>query len=170
MQALHNQLDVLSEQTKELYGEEIDELVGFPFYDDEDDVLNFIHHYVMMNRPVIFRNAIPDWPALEKWNVDYFKKVIGDKEISVACTPNGKADAVHEGKFIKPMEIKMEFSKFIKLIQNKRRTLEQDIPKEQADEEEYNGMNSMNTIFYAQHQNSSLTKVRNFYQWYFKYF
>ncbi|KAF0981735.1 hypothetical protein FDP41_012392 [Naegleria fowleri] len=162
---LHHQLDLLSEQTRELYcggseleEAEIEELNGFPCYDDEDEILNFIQHYVSFNKPVVFRNAVCDWPAFDKWNVNYFKQVIGEREISVACTPNGKADAVHDGKFIKPMELKMSFSQFIRLLQNKRRLLKEDISPEEAKEEDVNGMNSMNTIFYAQHQNSSLTK------------
>ncbi|EFC44270.1 predicted protein, partial [Naegleria gruberi] len=116
--------------------------------------LNFVHHYISANKPVIFRNALEGWPASEKWNVEYLKQVLSDKEISVACTPNGKADAVHEGKFIKPMEVKMKFNQFMQFMTNKRRF--NNLPDKE--EEEFNGMNSWNTIFYAQHQNSSLTK------------
>ena len=158
MNKLATHLDTLSEQTKDLYGEDIDEFMnGFPCGDDE--VLNFIQHYLGQNKPVVFRNAITDWPAFGKWNSRHLVDLLKDKEMSVACTPSGRADAVDEkeGLFIKPMEVKMKFNQFMKLLQNKKRTRTEEEAKS-LQEEAFNGMDSMNSVFYAQHQNSSLTK------------
>jgi len=49
--------------------------------------------------PVIIRDLAKDWPAYQKWNWDYFKSLVGDKEVplynnvkSDAYTPINKAD------------------------------------------------------------------------------
>ena len=44
-----------------------------PVLDELPDELEFYRSYVAANRPVIVRNAINHWPALTKWNADYFK-------------------------------------------------------------------------------------------------
>ncbi|KAL9643980.1 hypothetical protein ABK040_005448 [Willaertia magna] len=151
-----NLLNTLSEETRELYGEGIDEMDGFPDENDMDEVLNFIHYYVNQNRPVIFRNAVRNWKAFEEWDFDYLNNILKDKEISVACTPNGKADAVNEGLFVKPMEVKMNFKQFVGLLIGNKKDNKEITNKFPM--ESFNGMTSENTIFYAQHQNSSLTK------------
>ena len=49
--------------------------------------------------PVVIKKLSHDWPALKKWNWDYFKKLVGDKKVplynnvkSDAYTPVNKAD------------------------------------------------------------------------------
>lgn len=41
------------------------------------------YSYVHANRPFIIRNLAQDWPALEKWNFDYLKRIVKDKKV---CT------------------------------------------------------------------------------------
>ncbi|KAF8946408.1 JmjC domain-containing protein 7 [Haplosporangium gracile] len=54
------------------------------------------------------------WPAFTKWTNDYLVKSLGPKEITVACTPNGWADAVVDDKyFAMPCEKKMTFEQFL---------------------------------------------------------
>lgn len=67
----------------------------------------------------------------------FFRSKYGDKEISVAVTPNGYADAVFEDKFVMPEERKTKFSDFLDIIDKKL---------------EANG------VFYIQKQNSNLTE------------
>ncbi|KAF9904459.1 JmjC domain-containing protein 7 [Linnemannia zychae] len=94
------------------------------------------HRYVAANRPVII--SLPPsattihpsdstqrlepstedkewaWPAFTKWTNDYLAKTLGPKEITVACTPNGWADAVVDDKyFAMPCEKKMTFEQFL---------------------------------------------------------
>ncbi|KAG0287618.1 JmjC domain-containing protein 7 [Linnemannia gamsii] len=99
------------------------------------------HRYVAANRPVIISlppsattihspesSATPStqrleptakekawaWPAFTKWTNDYLVKTLGSKEITVACTPNGWADAVVDDKyFAMPCEKKMTFEQFL---------------------------------------------------------
>ena len=38
--------------------------------------------------------AIDDWPAMKLWNAEYISEKAGDRHITVALSPNGRADAV----------------------------------------------------------------------------
>lgn len=93
------------------------------------------HRYVAANRPVII--TLPPtattlhepsstrlaptsqeqqwtWPAFTKWTNEYLCKTLGEKEITVACTPNGWADAVVDDQyFAMPCEKKMTFERFL---------------------------------------------------------
>ncbi|GJJ69276.1 peptidyl-lysine (3S)-dioxygenase / protease [Entomortierella parvispora] len=92
------------------------------------------HRYVAANRPVIIslppsattihtdssRVAATEeekqwsWPAFTKWTNEYLTKTLGEKEITVACTPDGWADAVVDDTyFAMPCEKKMTFSQFL---------------------------------------------------------
>ena len=37
--------------------------------------------YANVLRPAIFTNVVNQWPALEKWSIDWFKEVHGDKDV-----------------------------------------------------------------------------------------
>lgn len=52
---------------------------------------------VNVGRPVLFR-GVPgkeDLPALTKWTNEYLLASMGNRKLSVAVTPNGRADALH---------------------------------------------------------------------------
>lgn len=51
---------------------------------------DFKKNYLDKNRPVVIKNLTKDWPAREKWTLDYFKSVAG--EIEVPLYDNSKAD------------------------------------------------------------------------------
>lgn len=61
----------------------------------------------------------------------------GSSVVTVAVTPDGYADAVHEGKFVTPAERQMNFSQFLDIIDHKTTT---------------------NGIVYVQKQNSNFTE------------
>ena len=42
---------------------------------------DFIKNYYKPQKPVVIENFIEDWPAYDKWNLDYIKEVAGDKEV-----------------------------------------------------------------------------------------
>lgn len=126
--SLHN----LAQEAKELY---LDREV--PRLDSPPSPLSFYRDYVAPNKPVIIHKAFDQWPALEKWNSNYFRETIGDLTVSVAVTPNGYADAITNGKFVMPLERQMKMSEFLDIM---------DSP------EKYNG------VFYIQKQNSNLTE------------
>lgn len=105
--------------------------------------LTFYRNYVSRNIPVVLRDGIKHWKAIEKWNVDYLKNKIGNKEITVAVTPNGYADAIAKEKtlsgtsekefFVTPEERCMTMNDFIETLEKP----------------------SDNSIFYIQKQNSN---------------
>ncbi|MBS1653375.1 MAG: cupin-like domain-containing protein [Bacteroidetes bacterium] len=59
----------------------------------------FKKDYYQPQVPVVIKDLSKKWPAREKWNWDYFKEVVGEKEVGVynnvksdAYTPINKAD------------------------------------------------------------------------------
>ena len=42
---------------------------------------DFIQNYVKPQKPLVIENLIEDWPAYTKWNLDYIKEAVGDKEV-----------------------------------------------------------------------------------------
>lgn len=69
-------------------GSTIDNLLRVP--PDGD----FYRHYVSKNVPCVVRHAAERWPALQRWNLDYFADVLGDARVTATFTPDGRADAV----------------------------------------------------------------------------
>tara|TARA_R110002072_G_scaffold142804_3_gene288343 strand:+ start:54043 stop:54930 length:888 start_codon:yes stop_codon:yes gene_type:complete len=41
----------------------------------------FIEKYYKPQRPVLIENLTKDWPAYQKWNLDYIKELAGDQEV-----------------------------------------------------------------------------------------
>lgn len=59
----------------------------------------FKQRYFDPQIPVVIKNLAKTWPAYTKWNWDYFKSIVGDKEVGIynnvksdAYTPVNKAD------------------------------------------------------------------------------
>jgi len=42
---------------------------------------DFIQNYFKPQKPVVIESFIQDWPAFTKWNLEYMKKVAGDKTV-----------------------------------------------------------------------------------------
>jgi hypothetical protein len=45
--------------------------------------LEFLRDYYSTNRPVVITGMMEDWPAMRKWNLDYFSSSFGEREIEV---------------------------------------------------------------------------------------
>src|SRR5262249_39931335 len=43
----------------------------------------FLHEYILKNRPVVLKDAAQDWPALSKWTPEFFKERYGDRKVPV---------------------------------------------------------------------------------------
>jgi hypothetical protein len=43
----------------------------------------FLREYYTTNRPVIITGMMDDWPAMRKWNLDYFTEKFGNREVEV---------------------------------------------------------------------------------------
>jgi len=42
---------------------------------------DFINNYFKPQKPVVIEHLIDDWPAYDKWNFDYIRKIAGDKMV-----------------------------------------------------------------------------------------
>lgn len=40
---------------------------------------NFYNHYIKKQKPLVIQKLTKDWPAYEKWNLNYIKTIAGDK-------------------------------------------------------------------------------------------
>ncbi|MDE3247872.1 MAG: cupin-like domain-containing protein [Bacteroidota bacterium] len=72
----------------------------------------FRKQYYEAKRPLVITDLAKSWPAYQRWNWDYFKQVVGNKEVGVynnvksdAYTPINKADGY------------MKFGEYLDLIQ-----------------------------------------------------
>jgi len=126
-------LSLLTSEARELYLSS-----SVPVLDTPPSPLQFYRDYVSWNRPVLIRNGLNHWKALNLWqDNEYFDEHHGDKEVSVAVTPNGFADSPVGDRFVMPEERKIKFRTFLQL-------LEQGSQNKQ--------------VLYIQKQNSNLTQ------------
>jgi jumonji domain-containing protein 7 len=92
------------------------------------------HRYVAQNKPVIFRNSLQHWPAINKWTNDYLSHILADDLITVAISPHGYADAIvwnperESFCFALPLEQKMKFHDFTPLLSSEEQQRKYGIP------------------------------------------
>ncbi len=72
----------------------------------------FLGNYVRPQKPVIIGDLIEDWPAYEKWHLDYIAEVAGDKEVPLY----DDRPVSHEDEFNEP-HAKMRMDEYIDLLQ-----------------------------------------------------
>mgnify|MGYP001799094168 FL=1 len=74
----------------------------------------FLIEYVLLQKPVVIEQLTKDWPAYQKWNLDYINSVAGDKNVPLFDdTP-----ITAKYKFNEP-HTKMRMSKYIDLLKSK---------------------------------------------------
>lgn len=59
-----------------------------------DSSEEFFRDYVQYSKPVIFRKAISQWPALKKWSNDFFRSKSSSKKIHIKLAPYGEFEGV----------------------------------------------------------------------------
>ncbi|MEP3088655.1 MAG: cupin-like domain-containing protein, partial [Nonlabens ulvanivorans] len=42
---------------------------------------DFVKNHLKPQRPVVIEKLTEDWPAYQKWNLEYIKEVAGDKTV-----------------------------------------------------------------------------------------
>jgi hypothetical protein len=73
----------------------------------------FLEQYYSTNRPVIITGMIDDWPALRKWNLDYFSARFGDREVEVQSGRTAGANyEVEREKFL----TRIRFADFLEKV------------------------------------------------------
>lgn len=80
-----------------------------------DDITeeDFRKKYLKPRKPVVIRNMAKNWPAYQKWTMDYMKETVGNVEVPLY--DSSKADPSAP---INSSAAKMNFSDYIDLIQN----------------------------------------------------
>jgi len=79
----------------------------------------FLRDYYTTNRPVIISGMMDDWPAMRKWNLDFFHERFGEREIEVQMGRNAGANyEIEREKFVS----KIKFSQFIEMIRSSNGT------------------------------------------------
>ena len=73
----------------------------------------FLRDYFRPQKPVVIENCIEDWPAFEKWDFEYMKKVAGDKEVPLYDDRPVK----HDEGFNEPHAI-MKMADYIDLLKS----------------------------------------------------
>ncbi len=72
---------------------------------------DFVRQYLKPQKPVVIENFEDDWPAHSKWNLDYMKKVAGDKIV-----PLYDDRPVHHDDGFNEPHAKMKMSDYIDLL------------------------------------------------------
>jgi len=75
---------------------------------------DFYNNYVRKQKPVVIEQLTADWPAYEKWNLNYIKAVAGDKTVPLYDDrPVSHKDGFNEA------HAQMKMSDYIDLLQSK---------------------------------------------------
>ncbi|CAE6471543.1 unnamed protein product [Rhizoctonia solani] len=105
---------------------------------------------VNVGRPVLFRNTpnAKDLPALTRWTDDHLGTVMGGRKLSIAVTPNGRADALHtlpNGAcyFVEPHTEQMTMQELLQTIKESER-------------------DASNEVYYLQSQNGNMYSTVDF--------
>ncbi|MGO4913430.1 cupin-like domain-containing protein [Leeuwenhoekiella sp. W20_SRS_FM14] len=77
----------------------------------------FIKNYLKPQKPVVIENLIEDWPAFDKWDLDYIKDVAGDKEVPLY----DDRPVTHEDGF-NQAHAKMKMADYIDLLKKEPTT------------------------------------------------
>lgn len=75
---------------------------------------DFYKNYVVKQKPVVVEKLTEDWPAYEKWKLDYIKNIAGDKEVPLY----DDRPVTHKDGF-NQAHAKMKMADYIDLLQSK---------------------------------------------------
>ncbi len=78
---------------------------------------DFRRRYMKTSTPVILTGTMEDWPARQKWSLDYFRKRYGDRLITVGRTERGQL-VVSAQNGIPQQEL--PFATFLKMLDHGR--------------------------------------------------
>lgn len=94
MGSLQKNIDALYEDSRSLWVPE-----SVKEYQGEGEVVSFLRDHVGQSVPCVWRGCAAGWNALENWpteRFEYLREKVGKKQVEVAITPDGRADAVLE--------------------------------------------------------------------------
>lgn len=74
---------------------------------------DFHEHYFCTNRPVIIEDVVTDWPAVSKWDIDFFRRKFGGEQV---VYQGGRSIRDHRDAFV-DHSVKASFSEFLDIIE-----------------------------------------------------
>ncbi len=74
---------------------------------------DFMEYYFRLQKPVILERSIENWPAFNRWNLDYMKRVAGDKIV-----PLYDDRPVHHKDGFNEPHAQMKMSEYIDLLKS----------------------------------------------------
>jgi len=75
---------------------------------------DFIRDYLRPQKPVVIEHLIEDWPAFEKWDLDYIREIAGDREVPLY----DDRPITSEFKFNEP-HARMKMRDYVDLLKSK---------------------------------------------------
>ena len=75
---------------------------------------DFIQHYFKPQKPVVITHAVENWPAVQKWNLDYIRQVAGDKIVPLF----DDRPVNHKDGFNEP-HAEMKMAEYVELLKSK---------------------------------------------------
>jgi hypothetical protein len=79
----------------------------------------FLEDFYTAGRPVVITGMIDDWPARRKWDLDFFSREFGDREVQVQF--GRSADAHYEMNSLRHKKT-MRFGEYVELVRNAGRS------------------------------------------------
>lgn len=73
----------------------------------------FLRDYFIPQKPVVIENAVNDWPAISKWNLDYMGQVAGEKQVPLY----DDRPVNHKDGFNEP-HAEMKMGEYVKLLKS----------------------------------------------------
>ena len=110
------------------------------------DQETFFQEFLFRSRPVVIENGAANWPAMEKWTMEYLRGLYGGKNIHIKLTEDGEFEGVESGTLwegyrdnwipesvrsqmqypdlvvVRPATAEMTFSQFLDFITSRNRT------------------------------------------------
>ncbi|MFN2260647.1 MAG: cupin-like domain-containing protein [Psychroflexus sp.] len=75
---------------------------------------DFVENFVKPQKPLVIEKLTENWPAYQKWSLDYFKEIAGDVEVPLYDNRSVNA----KDKFNEP-HAKMEMKDYVDLLQSR---------------------------------------------------
>ncbi|MBB5017230.1 hypothetical protein HNQ59_000492 [Chitinivorax tropicus] len=79
----------------------------------------FYDQYFFTNRPVVITGMMDDWPALQKWNFDFFRQHYGDRQVEVQM--GRSQDAQYEINCVQHKQT-MRFGDYVDMVERAGKT------------------------------------------------
>lgn len=110
------------------------------------DQETFFQEFLFRSRPVVIENGAANWPAMEKWTMQYLRGLYGSKKIHIKLTEDGEFEGVGSATLwegyhdnwipeavrsqlqypdlvvVRPASVEMTFSRFLDFIASRNRT------------------------------------------------